>query len=75
LSKWQHLSSNFSRQHYAFQNRDQVFFGGHKRLKSKTRVIQTFKMALPVKAFFDTPTVAEMATIITENQSKSSKQS
>ena len=35
-----------------------------------SRVIQTFQLELPVKAIFDAPTVAEMASVITENQVK-----
>ena len=46
--------------------------GGHSLTASRviSRVIQTFQLELPVKALFDSPTVAEMAAIITENQAK-----
>jgi acyl carrier protein len=51
---------------------DDNFFdlGGHSLAASRviSRVIQTFQMELPVKALFDAPTVAEMAAIITQNQ-------
>jgi len=33
-------------------------------------VIQTFQLELPLKALFDSPTVAEMAKIIEHNQAK-----
>jgi amino acid adenylation domain-containing protein len=46
--------------------------GGHSLAASRviSRVIQTFQLELPIKALFDAPTVAEMAAIITGNQSK-----
>ena len=46
--------------------------GGHSLAASRviSRVIQAFKLALPIKALFDAPTVAEMATIIAQNQTK-----
>jgi amino acid adenylation domain-containing protein len=34
------------------------------------RVVQSRQLELPIKALFDTPTVAEMAAIITQNQTK-----
>jgi len=53
---------------------DDNFFdlGGHSLAASQvmTRVIQTFQWELPVKALFDAPTVAEMASIIARNQKK-----
>jgi acyl carrier protein len=46
--------------------------GGHSLAASRviSRTIQTFQLELPVKALFDSPTVAEMAAIITQNQAK-----
>ena len=46
--------------------------GGHSLAASRviSRVIQTFKLELPVKALFEAPTVAEMAAIISQHQSK-----
>jgi len=46
--------------------------GGHSLAASRVifRVIQTFRLELPIKALFDAPTVAEMAAIITQNQTK-----
>ena len=46
--------------------------GGHSLLASQivSRVITTFHVDLPVKALFDSPTVAEMAPIITGTQAK-----
>lgn len=46
--------------------------GGHSLAASRviSRVIQTFQLELSVKALFDAPTVAEMAAIITQNQTK-----
>ena len=45
---------------------------GHSLAASRviSRVSQTFNLELPVKALFETPTVAEMAAIITRNQTK-----
>lgn len=45
--------------------------GGHSLAATRvlTRVIQSFQLELPVKAVFNAPTVAEMALIITANQS------
>jgi amino acid adenylation domain-containing protein len=46
--------------------------GGHSLAASLviSRVIQTFQLELPVKSLFEAPTVAAMATIITEHQAK-----
>jgi acyl carrier protein len=46
--------------------------GGHSLAASRviSRVIQTFQLELPVKALFDAPTIAEMAAIIKQNQTK-----
>ena len=35
-----------------------------------TRVIQTLRLELPIKALFDSPTVAEMASIVAQNHAK-----
>jgi hypothetical protein len=44
--------------------------GGHSLAGSRviSHAIQAFQLTLPVKALFDAPTVAEMAAIITQNQ-------
>jgi len=46
--------------------------GGHSLTASRviSRVIQTFQLELPVKLLFDSPTVAEMASVIAANQAK-----
>ncbi len=46
--------------------------GGHSLAASRviSRVIQTFQLELPIKALFDAPTVAEMAAIIAQNQTR-----
>ena len=46
--------------------------GGHSlaAFRMIARVIQSFQLGLPVKALFDAPTVAEMAAIITQTQTK-----
>ena len=46
--------------------------GGHSLTASRviSRVIQTFRLDLPVKLLFDSPTVAEMASVIAANQAK-----
>lgn len=46
--------------------------GGHSLAASRViaRVIQTFQLELPVKTLFESPTVAEMAAVITTNQRK-----
>ena len=54
--------------------RDDNFFelGGHSLAASRviSRVIQAFQLELPIKALFDAPTVATMATIVAQNQTK-----
>ena len=44
--------------------------GGHSLAASQViaRVIQTLQLELPIKALFDSPTVAEMASIVAQNQ-------
>ena len=44
--------------------------GGHSLLASRilSRAINTFRVELPLKALFESPTVAEMALVITEHQ-------
>ncbi len=44
--------------------------GGHSLAASRViaRVIQTYQLEIPIKALFDAPTVAEMASLITQNQ-------
>ena len=46
--------------------------GGHSLAASRviSRVIQAFQIELPIKALFDSPTITEMAVVITKNQSK-----
>jgi amino acid adenylation domain-containing protein len=46
--------------------------GGHSLAAARivTRVVQTFQLELPVKALFESPSVAEMAAVIMQNQSK-----
>jgi acyl carrier protein len=46
--------------------------GGHSlaAFRMIARVIHSFQLGLPVKALFDAPTVAEMAAIITQTQTK-----
>ena len=46
--------------------------GGHSLAASRviSRVIQTFQLELPVKAFFDAPTVAEMAKVILQHHAE-----
>jgi len=51
--------------------RDNFFdLGGHSLTASRviSRVIQMFQLELPIKALFDSPTVAEMASVIAANQ-------
>ena len=45
--------------------------GGHSLAATQviSRVINTFKVELPIKSFFELPTVADMAVVITENMS------
>ncbi len=46
--------------------------GGHSLLANQviSRVINTFKVELSIKSFFESPTVADMAVVITENMAK-----
>jgi surfactin family lipopeptide synthetase C len=46
--------------------------GGHSLAASRviSRLIKTFQLELPIKALFESPTVAEMAAIIMENLAK-----
>jgi acyl-coenzyme A synthetase/AMP-(fatty) acid ligase len=46
--------------------------GGHSLAASRTisRLIQTFQLELPIKALFESPTIAAMATVIAQNQVK-----
>jgi len=46
--------------------------GGHSLAASRviSRVIQTFRLELPVKALFDAPTVAQMALVVEQNRAK-----
>ena len=47
--------------------------GGHSLAASRviSRVIQTFKLDLPLQALFDVPTVAQMAEVVARHQGKS----
>jgi amino acid adenylation domain-containing protein len=46
--------------------------GGHSLAAARviSRVINTFKVELPIKSLFESPTVADMAVVITENMAK-----
>jgi acyl carrier protein len=46
--------------------------GGHSLLATQviSRVINTFKVELPIKSLFESPTVADMTVVITENMAK-----
>ncbi len=46
--------------------------GGHSLLATQviSRVINAFKVELPIKSLFESPTVADMAVVITENMAK-----
>lgn len=46
--------------------------GGHSLAASGiiSRVFQTFRLELPIKSLYDSPTVAEMAAVIVEHQAK-----
>jgi acyl-coenzyme A synthetase/AMP-(fatty) acid ligase/acyl carrier protein len=50
--------------------------GGHSLSASRviSRVIRTFQLELPLKFLFDSPTVAEMATVIAQYQAKAASQ-
>lgn len=49
--------------------------GGHSLLATQvtSRVINCFKVDLPIKSLFDSPTVADMAMIITQNETKKAR--
>jgi non-ribosomal peptide synthetase component E (peptide arylation enzyme) len=49
-----------------------IDLGGHSLAATRviSRVINTLKIDLPVKSLFESPTVADMAMVITQNQSK-----
>jgi hypothetical protein len=49
-----------------------LIWGGHSLAASRviTRIVQTFQLELPVKALFESPTVAEVAIIMEQNQVK-----
>jgi hypothetical protein len=46
--------------------------GGHSlaAMRVVSRVVQTFQLELPIKALFDSPTISEMASIITASSTK-----
>ncbi len=46
--------------------------GGHSLAATQviSRVISTFQLELPLRALFESPTVADMAVVITENMAK-----
>ena len=46
--------------------------GGHSLLATQVilRVISTFRLELPLRTLFESPTVARMAVVITENMAK-----
>ena len=50
--------------------------GGHSLAATRiiARTIKTFQFDLPIKALFDSPTVADMAVLISQNQSKRANQ-
>ena len=50
--------------------------GGHSLAASRiiARIVKTFDLDLPLKALFESPTVAEMAEVITQNQSNKASQ-
>lgn len=50
--------------------------GGHSLLATQiiSRVIRTFQVELPVRALFDSPTVAEMAVVVIQNQARKAEQ-
>jgi acyl-coenzyme A synthetase/AMP-(fatty) acid ligase/acyl carrier protein len=54
-------------------NHDRFFdLGGHSLSASKvvSRVIQQFQLDIPLRSLFESPTIAEMATVITAHQGK-----
>ena len=52
------------------------YLGGHSLAAARVvaRVVQLFPLDLPVKALFESPTVADMAREIVENQSQRASQ-
>ena len=52
------------------------YLGGHSLIAFQliSRVIQAFQLELPVRALLDTPTVAEMAVVIAQNQAKAASE-
>jgi len=52
------------------------YLGGHSLAAARVvaRVVQLFPLDLPVKALFESPTVADMARVIVENQSQRASQ-
>jgi acyl carrier protein len=50
--------------------------GGHSLAASRviSRVIESFRVELPVKSLFESPTIANMALVITQNQAKRAEQ-
>ncbi|MBI4524346.1 MAG: non-ribosomal peptide synthetase [Deltaproteobacteria bacterium] len=50
--------------------------GGHSLAATRviSRVIQTFQLDIPLRSLFDSPTVAEMAKVITLNQARKANQ-
>jgi len=50
--------------------------GGHSldATQIMSRVIQTFQLELPIKALLDSPTVGDMAVVITQNRAKKASQ-
>ncbi len=53
-----------------FSSARPLFFRGHSLAASRviSRVLQKFKLDLPIKALFDAPTVARMADVVRQNQ-------
>jgi acyl carrier protein len=50
--------------------------GGHSLAASRiiSRILKTFELDLPIKALFDSPTVGDMASVITQNQGNTASQ-
>ena len=50
--------------------------GGHSLAAARvvSRVMKTFQLEFPIKALFDSPTVAELAAVITQHQAKRASQ-